>query len=192
MKNEKCRQNRLSEKIVRHCSPTLAGLKSAGMFSITCEDYEDILCEIRNLNKRLGKKGVKIIPLRYTNGRCLLYVFRLSELTCDFEDKCACKLLKESGYKSCKPVECIGKLIKRLNSEEEFPHEIGLFLGYPPEDVCGYIRNKGKCQKCTGHWKVYGDEKSALNKFKSFKQCTHIFCKMISLGIPIEKLAIAG
>ena len=25
---------------------------------------------------------------------------------------------------------------------DEFPHDIGLFLGYPPEDVLGFITNK--------------------------------------------------
>jgi hypothetical protein len=67
-----------------------------------------------------------------------------------------------------------------------------LFLGYPPEDVYGYIKNKGKSPKCTGHWQVYGDEKVALAKFKSFKQCTRIFCQMAALGFSIEELAVAG
>ncbi len=56
------------------------------------------------------------------------------------------------------------KTFENFALPRQFPHEIGLFLGYPPEDVCGYIRNKGKCQKCTGHWQVYGDENFALAK----------------------------
>ena len=192
MKKDEFRQSKLSDQIVKHCSPTLAGLKSGNMFSMLCENFQDMLCEIRSLNQRLAVKGVKIIPLRYSGGRCLIYVFRINALRSDLAAEQACEILKDSGYRSCKAGECIGKLLKRLNSSEQFPHEIGLFLGYPPEDVCGYIRNKGKRSKCTGYWKVYGDENFALAKFESFKMCTRIFCKMAALGFPIEKLAVAS
>ena len=37
----------------------------------------------------------------------------------------------------------------------DFPHEIGLLLGYPPEDVSGFIENGGKNFLCSGYWKVY-------------------------------------
>ncbi len=192
MKKNEFRQSKLSEKIVKHCSPTLAGLKSGNIFSTSCENYQDMLCEIRSLNRRLAGKGVKIIPLRYSGGRCLLYVFRPTALRCDLADEQACKILRDSGYESCRPGQCIGRLLKRLKSSEQFPHEIGLFLGYPPEDVCGYIKNKGKRSKCTGHWKVYGDENFALAKFESYKRCTRIFCKMAALGHAIEELAVVG
>ena len=36
------------------------------------------------------------------------------------------------------------RLIKRLNEDAEFPHEIGLFPGYPPEDVRGFIENRAE------------------------------------------------
>jgi hypothetical protein len=192
VKKDKFKQNKLSDQIVKYCSPTLAGLKSGNVFSVPCEDLQDMQYEIRSLNQRLAAKGIKIIPLRYSCKRCLLYVFRPTALKCDLADEQAYKILKDLGYKSCHPGECIGSLLKRLNSSRQFPHEIGLFLGYPPEDVCGYIKNKGKRSKCTGHWQVYGDENVALARFESFKRCTQIFCKMAALGLPIEELAVAG
>jgi hypothetical protein len=192
MRTDPFRQSKLSDQVVKHCSPTLAGLKSGSMFSVPFENRQDMLCEIRRLNHRLTVKGVRAIPLRYANRRCLLYVYRPSALCCDLADKQAREILKDSGYESCKPGECIARLLKRLNSSKPFPHEIGLFLGYPPEDVRGYIRNKGKGPKHTGHWKVYGDKNFALARFESFKRCTRIFCKMAALGHPIEELAVAG
>ena len=55
--------------------------------------------------------------------------------------------------------------MQRLGQAAEFPHEIGLFLGYPPEDVQGFLENR-LC-KCVGCWKVYGDEQAAQNGFAS-------------------------
>jgi hypothetical protein len=43
----------------------------------------------------------------------------------------------------------------------EFPHEIGLFLGYPPEDVAAFIENDGKNYACRTHWKVYHEPDAA-------------------------------
>lgn len=45
--------------------------------------------------------------------------------------------------------------MRRLQRFEAFPHEIGLFLSYPPEDVRGFIEHKGHESKCEGCWKVY-------------------------------------
>ena len=48
-------------------------------------------------------------------------------------------------------------LIDKLNSND-FPHEIGIFLGYPLKDVVGFM-GYGKYQFCkTRYWRVYGDE----------------------------------
>lgn len=192
MKKRRITQNELSNKVIRYCSPTLAGLKSGNMFSMPCKNFKDLLCDIRQLNRRLDAKGVKIIPLRHSNERCLLYVFRPSALIGDLADEQARQILRDSGYKSCKPSECIGRLLKRVKFSEEFPHEIGLFLGYPPEDVRGYMMDGGRCPKCTGCWQVYGDESSALAKFEMFRCCTRIFCRMAAMGLSIEELAVAG
>ncbi len=73
--------------------------------------------------------------------------------------KVAEKLLKELGYKSDNADLCVVRLINRVRSSAEFPHEIGIFLGYPPEDVRGFIENSAKKCKCNGCWKVYGNEK---------------------------------
>lgn len=67
--------------------------------------------------------------------------------------------------------------MKRLGESDEFPHEIGLFLGYPVEDVKGFIENKASCAKCVGYWKVYGDEEKAQKLFNQYKKCTGVYKK---------------
>ena len=57
-----------------------------------------------------------------------------------------------------------------MKTSESFPHEIGLFLGYPAEDVQGFIRNCAAKPKLVGAWKVYGDAEVAKKKFASYKK----------------------
>ncbi|MGM9684470.1 MAG: DUF3793 family protein [Eubacteriales bacterium] len=179
------------ELLIRHCSPTLAGLKTGNMFTCSFENAESMKSDVRRLNGLLVKKGLRVLPLRYRNNRALIYVYRPSRLCQDFQNDTACRLLKERGYESGTPERCIAQLIQRLGKKDEFPHEIGLFLGYPPEDVCGFIENKAEGCKCIGCWKVYGDEAAAKKLFAKYKKCTDIYCTMFAKGRPVERLAVA-
>ena len=51
----------------------------------------------------------------------------------------------------------------------EFPHEVGLLLSYPPEDVKGFIDHRAGGFKCAGLWRVYGDEEKARSLFEKYK-----------------------
>ena len=70
-------------------------------------------------------------------------------------------------------------------------HEVGLFLSYPPEDVKGFIENRAANAKCTGVWKVYGDERQALQTFAKYKKCTQVYCERWQSGSGLDKLAVA-
>lgn len=52
----------------------------------------------------------------------------------------------------------------------EFPHEVGLFLSYPPEDVKGFIAHRANDFKCAGLWKVYGNEEKARSLFAKIQK----------------------
>ena len=73
----------------------------------------------------------------------------------------------------------------------EFPHEVGLFLGYPPEDVKGFIDHRANDFKCAGLWKVYGDEEKARSLFEKYRKCTEIYCTLWQSGLKLEQLAVA-
>ena len=72
------------ELIIRHCSPTLAWLKTANMFSCRYEDKRVLNGAIRAFNKRLGKKGLRMMPIRHGAERALICVFRPAKLKAIF------------------------------------------------------------------------------------------------------------
>ena len=118
--------------------------------------------------------------------------FKIGKETMPREITHAFGILKKAGYKSVKPEQIIIRLMKRLEEYDGFPHEIGLFLGYPPEDVKGFIEHKGAGFKFAGLWKVYGDENAAKERFESYRRCTDHYSKLLDFGVPVEKLAVAG
>lgn len=180
------------DMIIKHCSPTLAGLKTGNMFSCNFYDAADMRNTLRSLNRLLGKKGLRILPLRFKKNQALIYVYRPARLSSDLKQDTACRLLKERGYGMESPEHCVMELIKRLDESREFPHEIGLFLGYPPEDVRGFIEHGAEGCKCTGYWKVYGDARAAQELFTKYKRCTDIYCAQHARGRSLEQLTVAG
>ena len=179
------------ETIVRNCSPTLAGMKTGNLFTHHFADQQEMGKSLRRWNKILVKKGLRVVPLRYQEGKALIYVYRPSKLSGDLKNEIACRLLQERGYSVEKPERCVIRLKQRLGESGEFPHEIGLFLGYPPEDVCGFIENKAECCKLAGCWKVYGDVANAQKLFAKYKKCTAVYCAQLAKGNSIERLAVA-
>lgn len=53
---------------------------------------------------------------------------------------------------------------------DDFPHEIGIFLGYPLADVTGFIKNKGRNYLLCGMWKVYRQEETAATAFQYYRR----------------------
>ncbi len=174
--------------IIKHCSPTLAGIKTGNMFSCVFENVEQMKESIRTYNRLLNKKGLRVLPLRQKDNRTLVYVFRPEALKEDLCDGLACRILKDRGYCMKTPDRCVVHLIKRIGEMDAFPHEVGLFLGYPPEDVSGFICNK-EC-KFSGLWKVYGDVNTAQERFDKYKKCTESFAKRFADGCTLDSLAV--
>ena len=184
-------KNAMSEEtLVAHCSPVLAGLKTANMFNVECSDAQSLCLQLRDLNLRLGPKGVRILPLRFSSSRALLYLYRPSRLQKDLQDETAVEILKNYGYPQNSKGGCLGHLFRRLRSSDTFPHEIGLFLGYPPKDVKGFIEEGPRCAKCTGYWQVYGNEEAALKTFERYRKCTEVYCAQASCGKSLERLTV--
>ena len=177
------------ELIVQLCSPTLAGLKTGSLFSCPYQSERELADDVRRLNRRLAPKGVRVLVLRVRR-RALIYLYRPSSLKKDLADDAAAALLKGFGYSVDSAERCVVQLIERLRTSPDFPHEIGLFLGYPPEDVRGFIENKAQDCKCVGCWKVYGDEQRARDLFVKYQRCTEIYCERLHAGSSIAQLAV--
>ena len=190
------RKEMLERYLVDQCAPTLAGMKTGSLFTIHGKDAGSIKNEIRKINHILFGKGLLLLPLHTTSTFCLLYLYRPKHLERDLQKPNCSKLLEECGYGSCHPTACLVNLIRRLRQNGGFPHEIGLFLGYPPEDVKGFMKNphtESKCHACTGGcWKVYHDPEKAQMVFDKYALCTRNYQSRLERGASLEQLAVAG
>ena len=128
--------------MIEQCAPVLAGLKPAGLFRYETRDCADLAARVRRWNNQLGEKGLKVRVLKgcvHTHWY-LIYVYRESRLRQVLADEAVREFLQREGYALPEDAsDCDGmlqQLSRRLCCEADFPHEIGVFLGYPLTDVC--------------------------------------------------------
>ena len=179
----------LEKYLVTQCAPTLANLKTASLFRCLCPGRG----ELDAWRQALGAKGIELTVLFCDGTHALVYVYRARRLAEDLSGAEAAALLANCGYRcdGCEAaLDCLARRIEADNGQ--FPHEIGLFLGYPFGDVKGFIENKGRNCKCTGCWKVYCDECEARRQFGRFEKCRAIYCRLYREGRTLSRLTVAA
>ncbi len=185
----------LSSVLVQQAAPTMAGLKSASLFSYAIGPAEDLEAELEGWNRQYSAKGICTMVL----GRCkarpervLLYTYRPALLAKSLSRPGSRELLAEYGYHaSWGTRQCLQHLAGRVCPGCEFPHEIGLFLDYPVADVQGFIRNKGQNCLCVGTWKVYSEPENARRLFRLYQHCTEVYHKCYLNGRSLTQLIVA-
>ncbi len=181
----------MEETLVRMAAPTLAGIKTGSLFPYYYANRETLGAEMDRLNRLLIPRGMLLVLLRLTERSALLYLFRPAQLENDLSDGTARELLRCAGYPCAGCEACLRHLLRRFREEEEFPHEIGLFLSYPPEDVRGFLHDRDNCV-ATCLWKVYGDAEKAERLCARFRKCTECYCRLWQKGRRLEQLAVAS
>lgn len=180
----------LENALIAHGSPTLARLKVGSLFPVMVTDPAAFDRELERLNGLLMPKGVVLTTLRVRDGRALMYVYREAELKCTLQNEAHQMFLRAWGYQDFSLEAVLAQLRSRLSGEDEFPHEIGVFLGYPLQDVIEYIRNEGRNCLCCGCWKVYTDECYARRMFERFRKCREVYGRLFAAGRSLSKLTV--
>ena len=182
----------LEKLLIKHCAPTLAGIKTGNLFNCYINTSEELLLQLQDANKKLSSKGIQLEVLRIKNLNALILAYRPKSLVRDLGKKGVDIFLKRFGYEKIDIEYAISKLKERFAAQSDFPHEIGLFLGYPFADVIGFIENAGQNSKCVGCWKVYCDEREAIKLFDRYKKCKDVYSKMFAGGCSIMQLIVAA
>ena len=178
--------------LIEYCAPTLAGIKTANLFTYHFSSEGVVLEELKTINLKLNMRGVFAVVLLWREDSALIYVYRKTKLENELKSEGVMSLLSKYGYIDNSVENSLKYLMKRLEYYECFPHEIGVFLGYPLTDVIGFINHKGKNCKLCGFWKVYSNECEAQKLFEKLKKCTNIYLRLFAEGRSITQMTVAG
>ena len=190
------------QELIEHCSPTLASIKAASPFTYTYKSLKELHVRVTYWNSKMKRKGITFDILSENVGvnKALIYVYRRADLEKILNRDEISKFLLKQGYLiddneidgevNCEKI--ILQLKKKFEKLNQFPHEIGIFLGYPIGDVKGFIENHGCNCKCTGYWKVYCNEEEATKTFRKYKKCRDIYMNLWISGRSVMQLTVAA
>ena len=148
--------------VAYHCAPALAGIKPSNLVSFCSKKHSDLDARIAAWNTQLNPKAVSILKKYASAEKGCLSSFTAEKYGSPACGERCCRRTWKSGISCREGLEAvIGHLKTRLSANGGFPHEVGLFLGYPLEDVHGFVRSGGRNYKLNGYWKVYSDEQKA-------------------------------
>jgi hypothetical protein len=149
--------------IVRHCSPVLLGCKPAALFPLRADNL-----------KRLSAfmpPGISFLIIRKQENRLLIFLFNRTLLERTVLCNPVCGALVGMGYPPRYSLSVFLSHLQKRFENHKCPHEVGLFLGYPLDDVLGFIQHGGCGYKLCGVWKVYGDAERAKSRFRQYDLC---------------------
>lgn len=182
----------LDRFLVEHCSPTLASIKTANLFNYFFENTDDLYMYVSDIERLLNHKGIHLEILNIRPNSALIYVYRKSKLEESPNRPEIQEFLSGYGYTGFSTAECIKRLKESITQNGNFPHEIGIFLGYPLGDVTGFIENKGCNSKYTGYWKVYCNESETLKLFEQYSKCKRVYSQLFSQGRSLYQLTVSA
>lgn len=173
--------SRFEKALAYHAAPTLMGLKCGSLLSLSGEG-SDLAELVTQIGSQLSDRGLRIRLIPVSGERKLIYVYNEELLGRRLDCKGIRRFLSAYGYAPGAGTDkCLDRLCDRL-SENEFPHEIGIFLDYPLKDVKGFIDNCGQHCKLCGVWKVYGNVERARRIFAQYDRCRTELCAQLKNG----------
>ncbi len=187
IKNSNDKDANIKLLLAIHCAPILKGSKIANILTVTKKEF-------KRLGILLEGTGISFCFLKTKGEKAILYLYRKKDLEYYLGKKEVEDFLKKYGYKRGNVIKKLQRLSERIclynNGETEFPHEIGIFLGYPLIDVIGFIENEGKNFVCSGYWKVYDNVQKTSRLFLRYDREREEVLREIKLGKTIQEIAV--
>ena len=172
----------------------------------------------RELDARLRVRGVRLDVLVVRDGRALLLAWRAGGIAGVLRQPGVRDFLARRGYTTESERRVVGCLRRRLRAYElgrrelggrdacekcpsreacranpwreelDYPHEVGVLLGYPLSDVRAFIERRGAGGEAVGAWKAYGDVPAARAAWERLRVCERETQARFERGATLEEL----
>ena len=178
--------SRLERVLALHCSPALFGIKSSNLINCNLKDYPNLEEDILNLNNEFKDKiGFNILSKE--NDHILLLVYKIKKLQETIFDSKNHQYLINNGYPNNYNLDDYLNCLKRRVIINNFPHEIGVFLGYDLNDIIDFSKGNKKPIH-VGYWSVYSNIEEKIKLFNKFTKCREVVTNLVMQGKALESM----
>ena len=175
-------------RVVTQCAPVLKGVKISNLITMKPGGW-------RKIRAYLKKSRIICIPLYADAEKEVLFLYRYEQLERHLKNREVREFLRSCGYESFEVASVLVRLRRRYQLyagiSKEFPHELGVLLGYPVGDVQGFIDNRGENSLTSRYWKVYQNPKEAERIFDLYDRVKEQALKEIMCGQSLSHVAVS-
>ena len=175
-------------RVVTQCAPVLKGVKISNLITMKPGGW-------RKIRAYLKKSRIICIPLYADAEKEVLFLYRYEQLERHLKNREVREFLRSCGYESFEVASVLVRLRRRYRLyagiSKEFPHELGVLLGYPVGDVQGFIDNRGENSLTSRYWKVYQNPKEAEKIFDLYDRVKEQALKEIMCGRTLSHVAVS-
>ena len=175
-------------RVVTQCAPVLKGVKISNLITMKPGGW-------RKIRAYLKKSRIICIPLYADAEKEVLFLYRYEQLERHLKNREVREFLRSCGYESFEVASVLVRLRRRYQLyagiSKEFPHELGVLLGYPVGDVQGFIDNRGENSLTSRYWKVYQNPKEAEKIFDLYDRVKEQALKEIMCGRTLSHVAVS-
>ena len=176
---EKLDMQLASHRFYYQCAPVVSRCKPANLLIIPPGQME----QARRLVRLCG---LSYFRLYASAEKIILFVYDPALLAGCLARPAHRRFFQRRGYGALRLgpllLEVAARYRRCLEEQGEFPHELGLLLGYPLRDVEGYMRHGGKDYLLSGYWKVYGRAEEARRTFRRYDLVTEELLRKLLQG----------
>ncbi|MHB8128718.1 MAG: DUF3793 family protein [Mobilitalea sp.] len=182
--------------LVNHCMPVLLQLKPSNLIHVNKKYIAERADFLITVAKEIELFDCKYTVIYENTTRYLLFIY--NEVYLEKVLRQEQKKVFLEAYHYTLDGETIENVVKEVkdrysryrNKKMEFPHELGILLGYPLCDVEGFINNKGRNYILCGFWKVYEDADQALITFENYRRIRENAIREITSGKTLKDIKI--
>lgn len=167
------------------CAPVITGLKIANLLIVQNDSFPVA-------EQLIAETVLSCYLVSVTKQRTAVLIYDANRLQEYLSREAVKDSMKQFGYTDMDLSLVLPKFRERyqryMHTAESFPHEMGLLLGYPVEDVKGFIDNRGENALLTGYWKVYRNPVHKKELFHQFECARDHLIQMVHRGVSMADL----
>lgn len=167
------------------CAPLITGCKISNLLMLPAGCYREAEALFRG-------SDLAWFPLRKTGHKMTVLVYHREKLAEYLRKPEIREILKGEGYPEGGPEEALemmrGRYLDCRDSGGEFPHEMGVFLGYPADDVRGFMEHSGQKFLFSGYWKVYSRVEEKKKIFDSYEMARDTLIRLLHEGLSLRDI----
>lgn len=180
---------KIQMRIVLQAAPFMKGLKASALIIVP----EHLLKETSYL---LNMLSVSQVCLYRNKRKTVLFLYHEEMLPKLLNKREHMEFLRRYGYGCSDKKKMLKRLASRMAAyycgQAKFPHEIGIFLGYPLKDIQGFIEHGGKNYLLSGYWKVYDNVEQTRELFETYDKARERAVYQLLCGMSLREIAQAA